>query len=99
MFTVHDGKVSNFQEYLDTHGWAADLSELERTPETLRRGWRLLPDAKNRTPRYVIDLQNVHLNIETWCPRDNYNALAKLGPRLVLLTHINEVGLLSSLFK
>jgi uncharacterized protein len=23
VFTVHDGKVSNFREYLDTHAWAA----------------------------------------------------------------------------
>jgi hypothetical protein len=30
---------------------------------------------------------------------DNYKALAKLRRRLVLLVHINEVGLLSSLFK
>jgi uncharacterized protein len=23
VFTIHDAKVSNFQEYLDTHAWAA----------------------------------------------------------------------------
>lgn len=23
VFTIHDGKVSNFHEYLDTHAWAA----------------------------------------------------------------------------
>ena len=29
VFTVHDGKVSNFREYLDTHAWAAAYRSAE----------------------------------------------------------------------